>query len=132
MLVLVTDEEHLAEIFARMGLDLGHTVQHRSLEVEFHHDPNSLRQAGVHTDREIERADLAGFNQPGERRQRLAVFAISVSLRVVALLRRAENPLHFWVVVEEREEHGDPLDSRGPELRLDPLPVVIKPTLYVF
>ena len=64
MLVLVTDEEHLAEILPRTGLDLGHTVQHRSLEVELHHDPNSLRQAGVHANGEIERADLAGFNQP--------------------------------------------------------------------
>src|SRR5258708_32531049 len=98
MLVLVTDEEHLAEIFARVGLDLGHTAQHRSLEVELHHDPNSLRQTWVHTVGEIERADLTGFNQPGERRQRLAVFAISVSLRVVALLRMAQNPLHFLVV----------------------------------
>src|SRR6266550_9184839 len=132
MLVFVADEEYLPEILLRMDLDWGHTVQHRSLEVEFHHDPNSLRQAGVHTDREIERADLAGFNQPGERRQRLAVFAISVSLRVVTLLRRAENPLHFWVVVEEREEDGNPLDNRGPELRLNPLPVVIEPTLYGF
>ncbi len=101
MLVLVTDEEYLAEISPRMGLDLGHTVQHRSLEVELHHCPDGLRQAGVHTDGEIERADSAGFNQPGERRQRLAVFAIRVGLLVLALLRRAENPLHFWVVVEE-------------------------------
>src|SRR5437879_2574824 len=101
MLVLVTDEKHLPEILPRMGLDLGHTVQHRSLEVKFHHDPNSLRQAGVHTDREIKRTDFAGFNQPGERRQWLAVFAVRVGLLVVALLRRAENPLHFWVVVEE-------------------------------
>src|SRR5260370_12821896 len=111
MLVLVTDEEHLAEISPRMGLDLGHTVQPRSFEVELHHDPNSLRQAGVHTDGEIERADFASFNQPGERRQRLAVFAIRVGLPVVALLRRAENPLYFWDVVEEREEHGEPLDN---------------------
>src|SRR2546425_5423571 len=122
MLVLVTDEEHLAEILARMGLDLGHAVQHRSLEVELHHDPNSLRQAGAHTDGEIERADLAGFNQPGERRQRLAVFAIRVGLLVVALLRRAENPLHFWVFVEEREEHGDPPPNPSSALRLAPLP----------
>src|SRR5437879_13406640 len=129
MLVLVTDEEHLAEILLRIGLYLGHTVQHRSLEVELHHDPNSLRQAGVHTDGEIERADLAGFDQPGERRQRLAVFAIRVGLLVVALLWRAENPLHFWVVVEKREKHGNPLDNRSPELRLDPLPVVMKPAL---
>src|SRR6266481_6027835 len=132
MLVLVTDEKHLAEILLRTGLDLGHTVQHRSFEIELHHDPDGLRQAGVHTDGEIERADLAAFDQPGERRQRLAVFTIRVGLLVVALLRRAENPLHFWVVVEEREEHGTPLDNRSPELRLDPLPVVIEPTLYGF
>src|SRR6266581_5367245 len=119
MLVLVTDEEHLAEILLWIGLDLGHTVQHRSLEVELHHYPNSLRQAGVHSDGEIERAHLAGFDQPGERRQRLAVFGIRVGLLVVALLRRAENPLHFWVVVEEREEHGNSFNNRGPELRLD-------------
>src|SRR6267143_3255362 len=129
MLVLVADEEHLAEILPRMGLDLGHAVQHRSLEVELHHDPNGPRQAGVHTDWEIERANLAGFYQPGERRQRLAVFSIRVGLLVVALLRRAENPLHFWVVVEEGQEHRNPLDDRGPELRLDPPPVVIEPTL---
>src|SRR6267154_2062586 len=129
MLVLVTDEKHLAEILLGMGLYLAHTVQHRPLEVELHHYPDGLRQAGVHSDGEIERANLAGFDQPGERRQRLAVFAIRVGLLVEALLRRAENPLHFWVVVEEREEHRDPLDNRSPELRLNPLPVVMKPAL---
>src|SRR5947208_16613869 len=98
MLVLVTDEEHLAEILPPMGLDLGHAVQHRSFEAELHHDPNSLRQAGVHTDWAIERADLAGFDQPGERRQRLAGFGIRVGFVAVALLRRAELRLHLWVV----------------------------------
>jgi len=88
-----------------MGLYLGRTVQHRPLEVELHHYPNSLRQTGVHADGKIQRADLAGFNQPGERRQWLAVFAIRVCLPFVALLRWAENPLHFRVVVEEREEY---------------------------
>src|SRR5260370_9232791 len=117
MLVLVTDEEHLAEVLARMGLVLGHTVQHWSLEVEFHHDPNSLSQAGIQTDGEIERADLAGFDQPGERRQRRAVFGIRVGLLVVALLRRAENPLHFWVFSEDRKKPGDPLTNSRPVLR---------------
>src|SRR5881275_1975972 len=129
MLVLVADEEDLPEILLWVGLDLGYAVQHRPLEVELHHYADSLRQAGVHADGEIQRAHLVGFDEPGERRQRLAVFIIRVGLRVVALLRRAKNPLHFRVVVEEGQEHRNPLDDRSPELRLDPSPGVMEPAL---
>ena len=63
MLVLITQEKHLPEILLGMGLDLGYTIQNGPLEIEFHHHADSLRQARVHTDRKIERADLAVFDQ---------------------------------------------------------------------
>jgi len=81
----------------------GARFKHRPLEVELHHYPNSLRQTGFMPMENSTPQTLPGFNQPGERRQWLAVFAIRVCLPFVALLRWAENPLHFRVVVEERE-----------------------------
>ena len=44
-------------------------IEHRSFEVEFQHHSDGLGEAGVHGDREIERADLAIFGQPRERWQ---------------------------------------------------------------
>ena len=50
-----------------------------------------------------------------------------VQLRVVTLLRRAEHLLDGGVVVEEREEHRNAFHDGGPQLRLDPHPVVVEP-----
>ena len=77
-------------------------------------------------------ADAAIFNQPAKRRQGLAELVVGILLGVVALLLRAEDSLHFRVVVEERKEDGNTLDDRGAELRLDPFPVVIEPALHGF
>ena len=77
-------------------------------------------------------ATAAIFNQPAKRRQGLAELVVGVLLGVVALLLRAEDSLHFRVVVEERKEDGDTLDDGGAEFRLDPFPIVMEPALDGF
>ena len=83
-------------------------------------------------DGEVERDDGAGLDQLGERRQGLAVAAVGVRDRVVALLRRTEGARDGGVVVEEREEDGDAFGDGCAQLRLDAHPVVVEPTLDGF
>src|ERR1035437_2081750 len=130
MVVFVAEEKHLSEIPLRVSLNLRDTIEHGSLEVELHHYPKGLCQPGVHDCWKIEGAYLAVFNEPGKRRQGLAEFVIVVGYLVVTLSRRAEGPLHNRVVVEEGQEYRNSFDDGGPQFRLDPLPVVIEPTLY--
>src|ERR1700722_17628811 len=66
VLVLIAQEEYLAEIAIWVRLDLRYTIEDCSLEVELHHDAKGLRKSGVHPDGEIESADLPLLNQPGE------------------------------------------------------------------
>jgi len=89
-----------------IGFDLGDAIQHRPLEIELHHDTESLRKARVHGHREIEGAQLAVLDQPGERRQRLAKLVVAFAM-VVAFRGRAEGALHNRAVVEERKKDGD-------------------------
>src|SRR5262249_15462815 len=48
---------------------------------------------------------------------------------VITLALRAENALHFRVVVKEGKEHGYAFDDRRSKLRLDPFPVLAEPPL---
>src|SRR5208283_1966922 len=96
------------------------------------HDAQSLRESGVHADGEIQGTDASLLYEPGERWQGLAESIVSVPLWVVTLLLRAEDSLHFGVVVEQRKEDGNALDDGGAELGLDPFPVVIEPALDGF
>ena len=70
MLVFIAKEENLAEILVGIGFDLRHAVEHGALEIELHHDADSLGQSGVHADGEIESADLSLLDKPGEIKQR--------------------------------------------------------------
>lgn len=54
---------------------------------------------------------------------------IGISPGVVAFLRRAEDLLHFRVVIEKREKYGNSLDDGSAQLRLNSLPVVPEPAL---
>jgi hypothetical protein len=63
----VAQEEHLTEILVLVGFNCGDTVQGGPLKVELHHDAESLGEAGVHAKGEVEAADFAGFDEPGER-----------------------------------------------------------------
>jgi len=51
--------------------------------------------------------------------QGLAKLMVSVLLGVVAFLLRAEDSLHFRIVVEERKEDGDTLDNGCAEFWFD-------------
>ncbi len=62
--------------------------------------------------------------------QGFAKLVVGVLPGVVALLLRAEDLLHFRVVIEERKEDRDTLNDRGAKLRLDPLPIIIEPALH--
>ena len=129
MLVFVAKEENLPEILLRVRLDFRNAVKDGALEIELHHDAQCLRESGVHADGEIQSTDASLLDKPGEGWQRLAEPIVRVLLRVVTLLLRAEDSLHFRVVIEERKEDGNTLDDGGTKLRLDPAPVVIEPAL---
>jgi len=131
-LVFVAEEENLPEVLLGMGLDFRNSVEDGALEIEFHHHAQCLRESGVHANREIESGDAAIFNQPVKRRQGLAELVARVLLGVVALLLRAEDSLHFGVVIEEREEYGNALNDGGAEFRLDAFPIVSEPALDGF
>src|SRR6266853_1409266 len=74
----------------------------------------------------------ADKQKPAKRRQRLSELVVGVLLGVVTLLLRAEDSLHFWVVIEERKEDGDTFDDGGAEFRLDSFPIVVEPALDGF
>ena len=132
VLVFVAEEENLPEILLGVRLDFRNAIEHGALKIELHHDAQSLRESGVHADGEIQGTDASLLDKPGERWQGLAEPVVGVLLGVVALLLRAEDSLHFGVVVEERKEDGNTLNDGGAELRLDPAPIVIEPALDGF
>lgn len=66
-LVLVADEEHLAVVFGRVGFDLGDSIQDGALEIELHHDADSLGQTGIKRHREV--SNLSGVDQFAEDRR---------------------------------------------------------------
>ena len=84
VLLFIADEEHLPEVLVRIGFDFRDAVDHSPLEVELHHDADGLGQTRIQRHRKVESADLAGFDQFVERRQRSSVLAVDVELRVVA------------------------------------------------
>ncbi len=84
-----------------MCLDFRNAIEDGALKIELHHHPESLRQSGVHADREIQSADAALFKEPGEGWQGLAKLIADVLLRVVKLLLGAEDFLDFRVVIEK-------------------------------
>ena len=79
--------------------------------------PRGLRETWVQTNREVQGTHLPLLYKPGERGEWLAIFVVGVLLRVVTLLGRTEDPLHFRIVVEQREENGNSFDNRGSQLR---------------
>ena len=83
----------------------------------------------LHGDREIEAADTAVLDEPGERGQRLAETVVGIGLGVVALGWRAERAFYRRVVVEKREENGDAFDDRSAQLGLNAPPVIVEPRL---
>src|ERR1700691_3129444 len=115
-----------------MSFDFRNAVEHGALEIEFHHHAQCLREAGIHADGEIQSGDAAIFNQPAKRWEGLADLVARILLGVVALLLRAEDSLHFGVVIEEREEDGNALNDGGAEFRLDAFPIVSEPALDGF
>src|SRR5271163_723055 len=94
-----------------MGFDFRYAIEYGALEIELHHDAQSLRESGVHADWEIESANSSMLDQPAKRRQGLSELAGGILLRVVTLLLRAENSFHFGTVIEERQEDGNTLDD---------------------
>ena len=91
----------LSEILLRVCFDFWHAIEDGAFEIEFHHHAQSLRKSRVHPYREIQSADFAIFDQPGEGWQGLAKLVAGILLRVVTLFHRAEDFFHFWVVIEE-------------------------------
>jgi hypothetical protein len=130
VLVLVAKEENLPEILLGVRLDFRNAIEYGALKIEFHHHAESFRESGVHANGEIQGTDSSMLDKPAKRRQGLAKLIVGILCGVVTLLLRAENPFHFRVVIEERKEDGNTLDDGAAELRLDPSPVVIKPTLH--
>jgi len=115
-----------------VSLDLRNAIEHGALEIELHHYAQCLREASIHANGKIQSGDAAIFNQPGERRQGLAKLIVGVFLGVVTLLLRAEDSLHFGVVIEERQEDGNALNDGGAEFRLDASPIISEPALDSF
>jgi hypothetical protein len=113
----------------RVGLDRGHAIENGPFEIKLHHDSQSLRQSGIHSDGEIERTDFALLYQPGERRQWFSIPVTGVLNGVVAFGFGAKNPLYFGVVVEEGKKNGNALDNRRAKLRLHAFPVLVEPAL---
>src|SRR5260370_31199046 len=101
--------ENLPEILLRVRLDFRNAVEDGALEIELHHHAQCLREAGVHADGEIQSTDASLLDKPGEGWQRLAEPIVYVLLRVVTILLRAKNSLHFQVVVEQRQVDGNTL-----------------------
>lgn len=69
VLILVAEEQDLAEVACGMVLHFGNAVEDGALEIKLHHDAQSLRESGVHANRKIQSGDAAIFNQPAKRRQ---------------------------------------------------------------
>src|SRR5208337_4181690 len=113
MLVFVAEEENLAEMLFRMGLDFRNPVEHGSFEIELHHDAESLGETGVHSDWEIQGTYLALVDEPRERRQGLSELTTRILFRVITVFAGTEDFLYFRVVVEKGEENGNALDNGG-------------------
>src|ERR1700693_6349395 len=113
-----------------MRFDVRNAIEHGALKIELHHDSQRLCKSGVHADGELQRTDSSMLEKPAKRRQGLTKLIVGVLLGVVALLLRAEYFFHFRAVIEERKEDRNTLDDRRAQLRLDPSPVIIKPTLH--
>src|ERR1044071_5220987 len=84
-MVLVAQEEDLAEVPVGPRLDPRDPAEHGAPEVELHEGADRLGETGVCTHGEIQRADDAALDKLGEGRQGLAVARILVEERVVAL-----------------------------------------------
>ena len=110
-------------------LHIRDAIENGPFEVELHHDAQGTGKTGIHSDGKIQGADLAVFDEPGERRQRLAVAVVRVGLGIETLGRRAEGPLHVGIVVEQRKKDRNAFDDGRAKLRLQVLPVVIEPSL---
>ena len=102
VLILVAQKQDLTEVLLGICFNLRHAIEDGAFEVELHHYADGFREARVHSDGEIERTDLSGFDQPGKRWERLSVLIPDILFRVVALLFRTEDALYFGAVVKQR------------------------------
>jgi hypothetical protein len=123
VLVFVTKEQGLAEVLIRMRFDHRDAIENGALKIELHHDAEGSGKARVHGNREVQGADLAAFNEPGEGRKRRPVAVIGVGQGVVAFRRWAECAFDAGVVVEQGKKNRDSLDNGCSELWLDASPV---------
>jgi len=57
---------------------------------------------------------------------------VGILLGIVTFLLRAEDALHFGIVIEQREEDRNALNDGGAEFRLDTSPIILEPALDSF
>ena len=107
----------------------GDPVQHRPLKIQFQERADCPGQPRVHTGREVERHDLAVFEQLADRRQRRSVVPIGIGDWVIGGFGWTEHMFHIWVVIEQGKKAGNALHHGRPQLGLDPRPVVVEPAL---
>jgi len=83
-----------------VSLDFRNAIEHGALEIELHHYAQILREASIHANWKIQSGDAAIFNQPAKRWQGLAELVVGILLGIVTFLLRAEDALHFGIVIE--------------------------------
>src|SRR5262249_10937485 len=102
--VLVAEKKHLPPETGRGGFEGWGSVPYGTLKRQFHERADCASQTRIGRDGEIERADLALFDQIRKGRKHTAEAAVGIFDWVVDLFRWTEDALDGWIVVEEREE----------------------------
>src|SRR5262245_52417338 len=103
-----------------MRRNLGDSLNHGALEVQLQHHTHGAREAGVQTDREVEREHMAGFEELFQRWKRPRLSRLRGA--GVDASWRTERPVNGRILVKEREEDDDAFRDRGPQASVEPLP----------
>ena len=91
--------------------------------------PMVLARAGFNATGKFRPTTAPDLDQFLERRQDTAARIVCAWLAVIEFFRRAEDPAHIRVGLEEREEDRDALDNAGLDLGAKELPVLPVPIL---
>src|SRR5215470_3229820 len=128
-MIFIAEKQGLPPMFFRMPFDCGNARHHGALEVLLQHGANRFRQSRIGAYRKVQSNHLALLDELAKRRQGYAITTIMICDRVVALLGRTKGSLHRRVVIKKRKENRDAFNDAGAKFRLDPLPVIVEPTL---
>ena len=110
VLVFVTKEQGLAEVLLWMRFDHRDAIDNGSLKIKLHHHAQGSGEPRIHGYWEVQGADFAAFNEPGEGGERRSIAVIGISQAIVAFWWRAEGAFDLGLS-SKRKKYRNFLDN---------------------